>query len=445
MESKLAGVRADMKEKDADYHLITRLEEIAWLCNLRGRDVEKTPVFFAFALLSRTQDRFYVMDPSFGGLAGRAENSVAEGAEQPLTSAGSHATACPDNAERAEEGILVLPYLQIFQDLEKLPGGKILLDETVVSYSLLQAIPQGVTVINDVDPAENRKAIKNPTEIASTRRAHVKDGVAMVEFLCWLKEAAWKTQVTELSAARYLDDCRRRQTGCYDLSFVTISGYMENGAIVHYDVTPETDKTLRREGFLLVDSGGQYEEGTTDITRTIVLGSLTQTMKEHYTLVMKSHIALATAKFTKGTTGAELDKIARKPLMEAGLNYNHGTGHGVGHLLSVHEGPCTISPRGGKSLILPGMILSDEPGVYLEGQYGIRLENEVLCVEEADGMLGFEPMTWCPWEREALLKEMLTAEEICWIDDYHRRVYQTLEAHLTEPQRTWLREATLPL
>jgi Xaa-Pro aminopeptidase len=267
----------------------------------------------------------------------------------------------------------------------------------------------------------------------------------MAEFLCWLKNHPDKKQLTEITAADYLHSCRAKQPGFKDLSFATISGYAGNGAIVHYDPTPETDKPLQAEGFLLVDSGGQYEDGTTDITRTIALGPLTEEMKQHYTAVLKGHIALAKAKFTAGTTGADLDPLARKPLQDLGLDYNHGTGHGVGHLLSVHEGPQTISPRGTKYAIQPGMICSNEPGVYIENSHGIRLENEILCTEDALGRLQFETITFCPFDRDAIAANQLTEEERDWLDAYHAEVYEKIEPLVSEETKIWLYEVTKKL
>lgn len=223
-----------------------------------------------------------------------------------------------------------------------------------------------------------------------------------------------------------------------DLSFDTISGYGPNGAIVHYTATPESDRELKPEGFLLVDSGAHYEDGSTDITRTIALGVLTDKMKEDYTTVLRGHIDLATAEFAPGTLGSEIDKIARKPLQERGLDYNHGTGHGVGHLLSIHEGPQCLSPRGAGYGVYEGMITSNEPGVYLEGEYGIRLENETLCYRKDNGMLGFETITFCPFEREAIVKEMMTEEELAWLNNYHSQVYQKLSPFLDESLKAWL-------
>ncbi len=405
-ESKLNRVRQFMAEKHADYHLISQLEDIAWLYNLRGDDIPHTPVFFAFALITADEDRLYVLDKSYEG---------------------------------------GLPYLQIFEDLSKLPAGTMLLNKEAASYALCKAIPEDIQIIDHENPCTLMKALKNQTEIEATKNAHLKDGAAMVEFLYWLKNHPDKSKLTEIKAADYLSSCRAKQEGFNDLSFATISGYAGNGAIVHYDPTPETDKNLQPEGFLLVDSGGQYTDGTTDITRTIALGPLTGEMKQHYTAVLKGHIALARAKFAPGTTGAQLDPLARKPLQEIGLDYNHGTGHGVGHLLSVHEGPQTISPRGTKFTIEPGMISSNEPGVYIEGSHGIRLENEILCVESAKDQLEFETITFCPFDREAILTAQLTEDELNWINDYHEEVYQKIAPLITEETRNWLYKETRKL
>ena len=405
--SKLSRLRQAMKKKGASYHLITSLEEIAWLYNLRGRDVTHTPVFFAFALITEEEDRLYLLDESF--------------------------------SQRK-----VFPYFQIFEDLRKLKDGKILLNGNVTSYAFVRAIPKEVEICDEPDPIEAMKAVKNPTEIRCTRNAHRKDGVAMVKFLFWLKSQVGKEKMTEISAADYLETCRKEEPGCFDLSFDTISGYGENGAIVHYAPSQETDKKLKAEGFLLVDSGGQYEDGTTDITRTIALGPLTEAMKRDYTTVLKANLNLAMAVFPKGTTGSQLDKVARKPLWERGLDFNHGTGHGVGHILSVHEGPNRISPRGGDWPILPGMITTDEPGVYKEGEYGIRLENELLCVEGREG-LEFQALTLCPFDREAILPELLDEREIEYLNTYHRTVYETLAPELEPEIRQWLQKETRPI
>ena len=410
--SKLSRVRRYMAEKGADYHLITKMEEIAWLFNLRGNDVANTPGFFSFALIEQERASLYVLD---------------------------------DSADLAIDGIEFFPYLQIFEDLRKLQKGRILLDEEIASYAITAAIPDSVEIISDSDPAELMKALKNPVEIAATKNAHIKDGVAMVNFLYWLKKTIGRVPMSEISAADYLENCRRSQKGWFDLSFGTISGYAGNGAIIHYDPTPETDKELRPEGFLLVDSGGQYEDGTTDITRTIALGPITDVMKAHYTAVLRCNIDLAMAKFSAGTTGAQLDEIARKPLKDMGLDYNHGTGHGVGHILSCHEGPQIISPKGTRCPLYPGMITSDEPGVYIEGEYGIRLENELLCVELSDASYAFETITLCPFDREAILPDRLTDEELEYLNNYHKKVQETLTPLVSKEIAEWLAEQTAPI
>ena len=406
-ESKLKRLRLAMEEKGADYHIITGLEEIAWLYNLRGSDVSHTPVFFAFSIISRDEDRLYTLYPIAKVLEGRES----------------------------------LPYFQFFEDIKELKKGSLLLDTKKASYTLVKSLPENVEIISDVDPVEAMKAVKNQTELRCTENAHIKDGTAMVQFIFWLKSNVGKAAISEISAADKLETLRRQQTGCFDLSFDTISGYMENGAIVHYTPTPDTDRQLRPEGLLLVDSGGQYEDGTTDITRTIALGPLTDEMREDYTTVLKSNLELSMAVFEKGTTGSQLDQIARNPLRAKGLDFNHGTGHGVGHILSVHEGPNRISPTGGDWPILPGMITTDEPGVYKEGAYGIRLENELVCVEK-DGSLAFEPITLCPFDRDAILPEMLSEEERKYLNAYHEKVYRVLESRLETEVRSWLREQT---
>lgn len=403
--SKLSRVREYMKSRNADFHITTCLEEIAWLYNLRGDDIKHTPVFFSYVLITPDEDRLYVMDETFKG------NNV-------------------------------YPYNQFMDDVKKLSSGTILLNENITNYAIIKALSPDMKIISEGNPISIMKAVKNHSEISSTKQAHIRDGAAMVNFLYWLKTNIGQIEITEISASDYLENCRRKQKGFYDLSFDTISGYGSNGAIIHYSATPETNRILKPEGLYLVDSGGQYIDGTTDITRTIALGPLTNDMKTHYTAVLKGHIALSTAQFEPGTTGDKLDAIARKPLQEIGLNYNHGTGHGVGHILSCHEGPHTISPRGKHYPIEPGMINSNEPGVYIEGSHGIRLENEILCVALPNGLYGFEPITFCPFDREAILIENLTDSELSWLNDYHRQVWNKISPLVNSPARQWLLEAT---
>ncbi len=413
--SKLARLQAKMEEIGADYHLITKLEEVAWLNNLRGNDVDYTPVFYGFQLITKEDSRLYLL------------NQTTKTEELCL----------PENTK-------VYPYWQIIEDLKGLKDGAILLDEDKVSYGLFSALPTTKKIINKHDPVEIIKTIKNPVEIQCTKNAHIKDGVAMVNFIYWLKANAGVLPINEISAADYLEYCRSREKGFKDLSFETICGYGSNGAIVHYSATKETNKELESISFLLVDSGAHYEDGTTDITRTLALGLLTPEQKSNYTAVLKGHIDLAMATFPAGTDGAKLDEIARKPVRDAGLDYNHGTGHGVGHILSVHEGPQRISPKGTGQEFVPGMITSNEPGCYIEGQYGIRLENEILCVEtDNKGVLAFETITLCPFDKDAINFDQLTPDELDWLDQYHQRVYETLSPSLGPEERQWLKQQTL--
>lgn len=409
-ESKLSRVREEMRKAGAEANIITSLEEIAWLFNLRGSDVLHTPVFYAFALIERERATIYLLN--------RTEKVKS----------------------LFNDGIEIKPYEAIFDELKLLDAKSVMYDGNTISYRLFESIPNACESIKCTDPAMRMKAIKNSTEIACTKQAHIRDGAAVTRFIKWLKENAGKEEITEISAVEYLAEERRKQ-GAYDLSFDTIAGYGPHGAIIHYEAAPETNVQLKPEGFLLVDSGGQYEDGTTDITRTIALGPLTKEMKHCYTAVLKAHIALATAEFDAETTGAELDAIARKPLHAEGLDFKHGTGHGVGHMLSVHEGPNTISPRGKNSHILPGMITSNEPGVYIENKFGIRLENEILCTERKDGRYEFETITFCPFEREAILPELLTETEKAWLNAYHARVYDTLKPLLSTEEQVWLKAA----
>lgn len=407
-EEKLKRLRSQMG--DADYLLLSRLEEIAWLYNLRGNDINHTPVFYGFSFISKNDAVLYVKDETFYETEGFGD---------------------------------IKPYENIFGDLKELRNCRVMLDENSVSYSVFKSFDSTVDKILCKSPAEKMKAVKNSTEIAATKNAHIRDGAAMAKFICWLKNNIGKTEITEISAADYLERCRREQ-GAYDLSFTTISGYQEHGAIVHYAVTEQSDVKLKPEGFLLVDSGGQYSDGTTDITRTIALGSLEQEQSENYTAVLKGHIALAVSEFEEGTTGSELDEVARKPLKDRGLDFNHGTGHGVGHLLSVHEGPNVISPRGKDSIITAGMITSDEPGVYITGKYGIRIENEILCINTEDGY-AFETITFCPYERKAIVVDMLDEAEIDFINKYHSQVFEKISPLLDKDTAEWLEQECAPL
>ncbi|MDD5922012.1 MAG: aminopeptidase family protein P [Eubacteriales bacterium] len=344
-------------------------------------------------------------------------------------------------------------YSEIEDALASLPEGSVIwYDPETTPAKVAEAIPDSASSIRRETPVRIRKCIKNKIEIQSTLEAHIRDGRAMVEFIHWLK--TWRDttaklrnapKLTEMDAAEKLNSIRLKQPGCFDLSFETIAGYGPNGAIIHYAPSREHDAVLRPEGFLLVDSGGQYLQGTTDITRTIALGRLTPKMKEYYTYVLKSHIALANAVITPDTTGSGLDTLARRPLRDHDLDFNHGISHGVGHVLSVHEGPNGIRRSARELRIGPGMIQSDEPGVYIAGEFGIRIENEIICTENEDGNYCFIPITYCPYEREAILPELLSDEEIDWINSYHQAVYDVLSPRIDDSLRGFLKEETAPI
>ena len=429
---KIAEVRRVLKQKKADWFLLASLEDICWLLNVRGNDVECTPVVLSYLLMSQEEVRWYVQTEA---LSPEVRDYL------------------------AQTGICLREYGEIYADVERLPAGsRLLYDENHVNDALISRIPPEVEAEDGENPTLLLKAIKNPVEVSNERAAHIKDGVAVTRFLFWLKKqrkeeetGKWQTPVTELGAAAKLETFRREQDGYLGPSFYPILAYGEHGAIVHYAADEDSDIPLRPEGFLLADTGGHYKEGTTDITRTIALGPLTREQKEMYTLVLKGHIRLADAVFLKGAAGMSLDVLARTPLWERGLDYNHGTGHGVGYLLSVHEGPNSFryrpaATRGNDCVLEEGMITSDEPGIYLEGRFGIRLENLLVCARKRENtfgvFLGFEPLTMVPFDREAILGEMLSEKERNWLNTYHRKVFETLSPYLEEEERWWLREET---
>ena len=342
-------------------------------------------------------------------------------------------------------GISVHPYEEIGDYLNSFNAHSILMNPAKTNYAIYSAIRPGCLIINGASPVALLKAIRNKQEIAGIHAAMQRDGVALVKFLKWLDEAVPAGKETEISVDKKLHTFRAAQPLYMGESFDTIAGYKEHGAIVHYEATPETDVTLKPEGFLLLDSGAQYLDGTTDITRTIALGPLTEEEKTDYTLILKGHIALAMAVFPEGTRGAQLDVLARMPIWKERMNYLHGTGHGVGHFLNVHEGPQSIRMNENPIALQPGMVTSNEPGVYKAGSHGIRTENLVLTVPAGEGMFGkylkFETLTLCPICRKGIIKELLTAEEIGWLNDYHRTVYEKLSPDLNNDEKEWLKEA----
>ena len=415
-EDKIAAVREEMKKAGADYLLITDLMESAWLFNLRASDILYTPVFFAYTILTQDSVRLYVM-----------KDALRNGLPQHL------------------DFVEVCDYDDIYRDVAALPEDKTLwLDSGSTNYALYLSIPEGMKLHDALTPVALMKVIKNDTEIASSRHAHIKDGVAVTKLIKWVKDNVEKTQLTEISVADKLQELRFEQEGCFDLSFETISGYGPNGAIIHYAPTPETNADIRPEGFLLLDSGAQFIDGTTDITRTVAVGPLTQEMIDDYTYVLKSHIDVSMFKIEPGMTGLDLDAASRKPLREVGLDFKHGLSHGVGHVLGVHEGPNVLRRVAKPIEIKAGMIMSNEPGVYIDGKFGVRIENLVLFSEDENGNVVNEPLTCVPYERKAINISILSDEELAWLNNYNAWVRETLVPLLDEETAEFVREETEP-
>lgn len=422
---KLARVRAELAKQEADCLILTSLDDIAWLLNIRGGDVAYNPVVRSYFLLEKNGGILY-MDQK----------------------------ACPPEltASLKNDNIVIKDYNAVYEDVGALDDGTIVQwDEQVVNYTLIQKLNPACTVIPHENPTLLFKACKNPTEVENMRKAHVKDGVALCKFLCWLEKAVPEGNVTELSAAEKLEEFRCEQENYRGQSFEPIIGYGEHGAIIHYSATKESSVTLQSEGFVLMDTGGQYLEGTTDVTRTVALGKLTDEQKKHFTAVLKGNLNLKSARFMEGTTGLNLDFLARKALWEMGLDYRHGTGHGVGYFLNVHEGPNAFrlkaaTGRETKTPFVEGMITSDEPGVYFDGQYGIRLENLIVCCKdrmtEYGQLLRHEYLTMAPFDLHAVDVSMLTAEEKETLNAYHKEVYDTISPMLNVEEREWLAQAT---
>lgn len=416
---KVAAIRTELKEKGIFALFLSSLDEIAWTLNLRGSDVHCNPVIVSYLLV--TQDEVvYFISPE------KITQEV--------------------NEYLQEQQVSLRKYDEAESFLNSFAGENILIDPKKTNYAIYSAINPACKVVRGESPVTLLKAIRNEQEIAGIHHAMQRDGVALVKFLKWLEASVLSGKETELSVDRKLHEFRAAQPLYMGESFDTIAGYKEHGAIVHYSATKESDVTLQSKGFLLLDSGAQYLDGTTDITRTIALGELTEEEKTDYTLILKGHIALAMAKFPAGTRGAQLDVLARMPIWSHGMNFLHGTGHGVGHFLSVHEGPQSIRMNENPIVLQPGMVTSNEPGVYKAGSHGIRTENLTLVCKDKEGMFGeyfkFETITLCPICKKGIIKEMLTAEEVKWFNDYHQTVYKKLSPSLNEEEKKWLLEAT---
>ena len=424
-KKKLSRIRETMAKKGADFYLITALEDVAWVFNLRGRDMETNPVNIAFALVGKKEAQLFIPGDKVGAELGDALK---------------------------EDGVACLPYGGIKRALEALPEkAGVLLDPVGVNWALYNAVPDHCRIIEvKIGPAAEFKTLKNSVEIAHLRETAVKDGAAMVNFLYWLDSAVARGErVTETLAGEKVKAFRQEQEGFVDNSFDPIMAHGAHSAMCHYSATPETELVIGVDSLFLNDSGGNYLTGTTDITRTLSFGEPTLAQKRDYTLVLKGHIALSTAHFPVGTRGVQLDTLARQPLWQAGMDFGHGTGHGIGFFLCVHEGPARISPHPVDVALKPGMLLSNEPGVYREGEYGIRLENMVLVREENETLfgqfLGFANLTLCHFERGLVDMELLDEKEVEWINAYHGRVWEQLSPRLEGDVLDWLRNKTLPL
>ena len=409
-----------LKNKDADVHVITMLDELAWLLNLRGSDIDYNPVFTGYGWVEKEKIILFIDQKKI-----------------------------PDDIEEniKNDGVEIRGYGEFFSFLTKIKGENIFLDAGTASYSVYNALKDNNEIISGTSIVSHLKARKNNVEIEGFRKAMVKDGVALVEFLAWLKNNIGKKEITEYSAGVHIKEFREKQPGFMGESFHPIFGYKHHGAIVHFSADATNALALKPEGILLFDTGGQYLEGTTDITRTIALGEISEQQKEDYTLVLKGMIALTNAVFPAGTKGPHLDILARKALWENGLNYGHGTGHGVGHFLNVHEGPMAIRQDFNENAIEPGMVLSNEPGLYREGKYGIRIENMIVCIEKQESEFGnyygFDTLTLCPIDTSLIDINLLTNNERIWINNYHKKVSRTLKPVLSDHLHEFLDDLTV--
>lgn len=429
VQEKLAEIREELAKQKADAHVLNDACDIAWLLNIRGGDISHVPVILSFLYIDHACCKWYVKDlePADVRFCDRDVRTYLE-----------------------ENGIEICRYEAFYSDLRRLSGKKVLADHRKINVEMAEAL-QNCERKDGWNPAELKKAVKNKTEIENLRRAHIQDGVAVTKFMYWLKKQIGKEEITEMTAAARMDGLRRELEDYVDLSFDTIAAYGENAAMMHYEPDASCDTVLQPRGFLLVDSGGHYLTGSTDITRTFVLGELTKEERQMFTAVVRSNLTLANARFLKGCDGSNLDILAREPLWQMGVDYRCGTGHGNGYLLNVHEGPNAFRYRKiqdglPQPPLEAGMVTTDEPGVYEEGKYGIRIENELLCVEgiknEYGQFMKFETITYAPIDKEGIDPDAMTAQEKQWLNEYHAMVYKTIHAYLTEEEATWLKVVT---
>ncbi|MCC8025905.1 MAG: aminopeptidase P family protein [Clostridium sp.] len=433
---KIQDVQEAMKKAHATVHVLTSLDDIAWLLNIRGNDTRYNPVVLSYVIVTAHKVKLFVNEAVLEGKAyPYMEDDRGRSTRQYLE----------------DMGVEILPYEQVYEAVAGFRNEKVLLEKSHVNYAIYRLLDGSNKIINRMNPTALMKAVKNSTEIENEKRAHIKDGVAVTKFIYWLKKNIGKIPMDELSAADYLEKLRMEQDGCIEMSFGTISAYGPHAAMCHYSATEASNVPLEPRGLYLVDSGGQYYEGTTDITRTIALGPLTDEEKEHFTLVLMSMLRLGDVRFLHGCRGLSIDYAAREPLWRRGLNFEHGTGHGVSYLSSCHERPNGIRykmvpERQDNAVLEPGMITSDEPGIYIEGSHGIRTENLTLCVEDEKNEYGqflkFEFLTYAPIDLEAVVKELMTDRDVELLNEYHRQVYDKIGGKLTEEEREWLWEAT---
>lgn len=426
-KAKLLELRESMEGAGATAHLLTTLDDIVWLLNIRGNDIPCNPVVLSYFVVTKQNCLLFI---------------------QP------QAVNCQMKEYLESLGVRLQPYEEVYEFVKSLRGERILLEKSCVNYTLCQSLDDSNVVIDRMNPTTWAKAIKNETEMENIRRAHIKDGVAVTRFLYWVKNNIGKIPIDEISAADKLESLRKEQEGYLEPSFGTISAYGANAAMCHYQADEEHHQELQPRGLYLVDSGGQYYEGTTDITRTIVLGELTQEEREHFTLVAMGMLRLGNAQFTEGTYDMSLDCLARGPLWERGLDFNHGTGHGVGYLLNVHERPTGIHRRTtpknlAGEVLMEGMLTSDEPGMYVEGSHGIRTENLLLCKRleknEYGQFMGFEFVTFVPIDLDGIEVSLMTPKDVEYLNAYHSQVFEKISPYLNEEETQWLREYTRPL
>lgn len=421
--SKLARVREQMEKEEAQYHIISTLDDIAWILNVRGNDIPHVPVVLSFLVIGKEDAMWFV-----------EENALSDAVKEMA----------------AECGITIRPYEDVYAYAATIPeNSTVLLDKRKVNYRITNALSETVHIVSKANPSQLMKAIKNEIELENTRKAHLLDGIAVTKFMYWLKKNVGKIPMDEVSVSDYLQSLREQMEGYRDISFDTIAGYNANAAMMHYKAEPDTAAKLEPQGMLLVDSGGHYDTGTTDITRTFVLGPISDIQKKHFTMVVKSNLNLANVKFLYGCNGISLDVICREPIWKENLDYQCGTGHGVGYLLNVHEGPNSFRWQyrpGFDNPFEAGMITTDEPGIYLQDQYGIRTENELICVKgeknQYGQFMGFENITYVPIDLDGIDKQHLNAEDVKQLNDYHKMVYEKISPYMTSEENEWLKEYT---